>query len=390
MAPEDGNGPISDDEGSQTSSFAEQLSDLDVEVSSEEEAGGEEVSTGEEHAEKRRDKSDEELFREAVEGLSEEQIRRRGEDSGDEPPRGDDRESDSESESPRESVYDEESGDGRMADELSGIDVEVREQPAESGEENGPRRPDASRRSDQPKRKSPEQQFEEALEGMDATQMRRQKFDLPGGGEREGDASEKSEASRSGGESGEGERSEEEARREIERRRQERKFESAMQDVEPIERSQKFRDRSAPDPEQAFEDEMRTSEPSVGLITPRLPKSGDGLNYVPPLDDVQESMMERFERAERRDGVPELNLRGQTVDEALDALRGFVPGCAKKGEEFARIVHGRGVNSDEDPVLKPAVLRWLEDHGVDEIRGYVPERMFGGDYGSVIVEFRRD
>lgn len=272
--------------------------------------------------------SEEELFRQAVENLDDEEIEQAPVDGP-------------------------EQGDERIAAELE--DVEVDDESA-GGAGGG-----SGQASDR-------ELFEQAVEGMSSEEIEERKFE---GHDRE------PESGRDNRDTGGGSGPQNSSDR--------REFEAAMPDVDPIEKSQKFRAPSAPDPDEYLdEDSDRTAE---DFITPTLPKSGEGLHDIPSLDDDQKEMLERMKAAEKRGGIPELNLRGDIAREAENRLGDFITQCRQQGHDFARIIPGRGQQSDPEPVLKPTVLEWLETVGADRIRGYAPERLFGGDYGSLIVEF---
>lgn len=100
-------------------------------------------------------------------------------------------------------------------------------------------------------------------------------------------------------------------------------------------------------------------------------------------------MLDRYKKRSRRHDVPERNFRGDSVEDALRQLELFVHQHWKDGARFVRVIHGRGLQSDGDPVLKPAILRWLEGPGFRYVRGYVPEVNSAGDYGSLIVELEK-
>jgi DNA-nicking Smr family endonuclease len=370
-----------DDDNQKGGSLADQLAGLDVEVAEEEKPEPEPEPTDDQAVPVEPEpKSDEELFKEALEGMSEEDVRRAKYDEADEPttepePTG---ESESTDDGETARVHAEESGDGRMADQLSGLDVEVREAPEEPEPEEQ-KEPEPTRVEP-----SPEEQFERALDGLSRTEMRRQKYDLPTAKKKQKAADE--EASDEGDKRSAQE--EQQAREELKRRREQRKFQAAMRDVDRMETSKKYRQRSKPDPS-AYLDEEDANRTADDFVTRRLPKSGEGLNDIAKLDDAQEAMLERFEQWKASNDIRELNLRGETADDAVVRLRGFIQQCVDHELAFARIIHGRGENSTGPPVVKPTVLEWLEDHGAPYIRGYVPERKFGGDYGSLVVEFRR-
>lgn len=377
-----GDGSNNSDEGGP---LADQLADLEVDV---DEQGGEDEEAqsdagGESVPEDER-RSDEDLFREAVENLDEDQIR---EAKFDDPDRGTaEPETPSEEEDSQEvsTAHGESAADARLADQLSDMDVESEDLP--EGEE--PAGEDEREEAPMPRDVSAREAFEKAIEDMSPAEMRRQKYDLPSG---EGDASRTGGTgdSEEGASDGDRKQSEEAKREEIRRRREERKFQEAMRDVDEMDGEQKFRAPSAPDPTRYF-DETESSRTAADFATPTLPKSGQGLKHVSPLNDVQEEMVEQAEAADDRGELRILNLRGETTDDAAEMLSDFAERCQREGIRYARIVPGRGEQSDGDPVLKPLVLRWLETKAVDAIRGYAPERTIHGDYGSLIIEFRRE
>lgn len=237
----------------------------------------------------------------------------------------------------------------------------------------------------------PMEQFEEAIQGMSPSEMRRKKYDLPDGGGPDDDV----EGEGSSLSSEPGDRREErseggsiESSSETVSREAEEMFEAAVGEVERLETDSKYRRRSAPEVERHLTD--NSGRDPGAFATPTLPKSGRGLNEIPPLDDRQEAMLARCEEWARAHDLAELNLRGERLADALDRLRTFLRQSLESGDRYVRIVHGRGLRSDGAPVLKPAVLEWIEEHAAAHINGYVPERNITGDYGSIIVEFLDD
>jgi len=360
--------------------LADQLADLEVEVDQRDE----ESETAETGGEADQQASDQELFREAVDSLDEDEIREAKFDDPTESAEGPTESSvgESSTESAEEGTrHDESAVDARLADQISELEVDSRDLPEDESSTDD-RRDEAAG----PPEVSPREAFERAIEGMSPAEMRRQKYDMPtadrdqsaSGGEEGGDEA-SSEAQRK--------RRERAKREELKRRREERKFQEAMRDVDEMDRGQKVRAPSAPDPSSYF-DETESARTAADFATPTLAKSGQGLHHVSPLNDVQETMVERAEAADERGELRVLNLRGETAEEATDMLREFIKRCVDDGGRYARLVPGRGTQSEGEPVLKPLVLRWLETKAVDVIRGYAPERSLHGDYGSLIVEFR--
>lgn len=181
------------------------------------------------------------------------------------------------------------------------------------------------------------------------------------------------------------------AREAVQEVRAQRLFAREVGRVEPLADGDKYRRPGVRDP---VEDVARRlsyrSEPPESLNTPPLPKSGAGLNQVGPLVPAQRELHERYKKRERRHEVFELNVRGDSLEDALRNVELFVHKNWKEDRHFVRIIHGRGLQSDGDPVLKPAILHWLEGPGFRYVRGYIPEVTDSGDYGSLIVELERN
>jgi DNA-nicking Smr family endonuclease len=129
-----------------------------------------------------------------------------------------------------------------------------------------------------------------------------------------------------------------------------------------------------------------SSEPPEGLITPSLPKSGEGLHHVPSLNGAQRELLNQARAWAAKHHMEALNVRGDGVEDALRQVELFFHQQWKDGARYARIVHGRGLQSEEGvPVLKPSILHWLEGPGFRYVRGYAPELTKDNDYGSVLV-----
>lgn len=161
--------------------------------------------------------------------------------------------------------------------------------------------------------------------------------------------------------------------------------------------------------------ELRTFEQVVGKLDRRF---DDEKFYVPPrprheiklaetplhteplaLDPVglreveatpaHRELLKRAKSYARNKRLPELHLRGDTREDAIQRLEAFIEIAVRRGDKFARVIHGKGKQSAQDPVIKPAVLTWCEGPGAQVISGYAPEVAPSGDYGSIIIEFRK-
>lgn len=372
-------------------SLAEQLEQLDVdapdraEVAADDEESSESDGDDEDAADPDRP-SPQEQFEDALDDLSAEDLQEKRFDRGASGP--EEEQSNSEGGGGSVASADAEPAHPAIADSLGDVD---REQFPEGGatSQAKDRNSETGRSEDRTERDDPAT-LEEALDGLSPSEMRERKFGDPsesehdqGGVARRSDAEDTED--RTGGGPGPTDSDRKGGGPELDDE-QKRQFERAMRDVDRSGGSSKYRPGNAPDPEEYFEEEAsRTAE---DFVTPRVPKSGEALNDIPKLDEAQRAMLERCERWEKSEDVPEVHLRGERVRDALDRLSRRVARALREGARFIRVVHGRGQRSDGAPRLKPAVLKWLERSAADRIRGYVPERQFGGDYGSTVVEFR--
>lgn len=170
--------------------------------------------------------------------------------------------------------------------------------------------------------------------------------------------------------------------------REEVQFVRALGYIDPLGQRDKYHKPKAGTHVSRF-DQLRdrgyTTEYPDGLLTPQLPKEGPGLHLV-ELDLAQKGLINRFKLHTRQDACATLNLHGEVLEDALRQLELFVHQEHKSGASYVRLVHGKGLNSEEGkPVLKPAVLQWLEGPGLRYIRGYAPEVGADGNYGSLVV-----
>lgn len=80
----------------------------------------------------------------------------------------------------------------------------------------------------------------------------------------------------------------------------------------------------------------------------------------------------------------EIDLHGLRVDEAREALGGFLREALKHRARCVRVVHGKGLGSkDRQPVLKGKVRGWLVQR--EEVVAFVQARAADGGSGALIV-----
>jgi DNA-nicking Smr family endonuclease len=83
----------------------------------------------------------------------------------------------------------------------------------------------------------------------------------------------------------------------------------------------------------------------------------------------------------------QLDLHGLRVDEAREALAGFLAECLRREVRCVRIVHGKGLGSvNREPVLKGKVLKWLTQR--DEVLAFCQAGPNDGGSGALVALLR--
>ena len=83
----------------------------------------------------------------------------------------------------------------------------------------------------------------------------------------------------------------------------------------------------------------------------------------------------------------EIDLHGNTSDEARDALADFLHESRQRGFRCVRVIHGKGLTSpNREPVLKGKVRRWLSQW--DDVLAYCEAPQHAGGGGAVLVLLR--
>ncbi|AEH44942.1 Smr protein/MutS2 [Thermodesulfatator indicus DSM 15286] len=81
-----------------------------------------------------------------------------------------------------------------------------------------------------------------------------------------------------------------------------------------------------------------------------------------------------------------LNLRRLLVPEALEALENFIKESLIRGDHCVLIIHGRGLSSPKDPVLKTKVHEWFKKGPYRKhIIGFCTARQCDGGLGATYV-----
>lgn len=83
-----------------------------------------------------------------------------------------------------------------------------------------------------------------------------------------------------------------------------------------------------------------------------------------------------------------LDLHGSSRKEARPKLAAFMKEAVEERWELVAIVTGRGLNSQRDPVLRPAVEAWLREDHRAEVREIHPAPPYLGGSGAWIAAIR--
>lgn len=269
---------------------------------------------------------------------------------------------------------------GALADKLADLDLELSESPGDEKPEAAkekPRKKPKPAPTPKPEHKSDEELFAEAVENIDRAEVFRGKYGVPGddwepGQDAVAQAAAEVEAQV------EEEIDEEEFREQVKELQDKRLMEHFVGEMDQRFTSGKYREKKR---RSDFDEES-----DAGFSTPLLPRDGEGLREV-SLDGSQKKLLKSFNKHARQNRIPEINLRGDTREQAIERLDTFVPNCHRRGDPFVRIICGRGKNSAGDPIIKPAVLDWIESAGKEIVKGFAPEVQPSGDYGSLVIEF---
>lgn len=218
---------------------------------------------------------------------------------------------------------------------------------------------------------SDEELFEKSIAGIGKTELYRGKFGDPlDRWEPEKEADKKAAAKTLAQEA--------EARQAVEELREQRTFEQVVGKLD-----KRFKGDKYHVPNKSIATMAKTE-----LHTESLALDSDGLRSV-DVTPAHRELLKRADAYRKEHRIPELNLRGRTKDDALLRLEGFLDIARRRGDRYGRVIHGKGKGSPEDPVIKPAVLIWCEGPGSKFVSGYAPEVSEDGDYGSIILEFRK-
>lgn len=173
------------------------------------------------------------------------------------------------------------------------------------------------------------------------------------------------------------------------RQRAANEFVEAVKDVTPLAPDDRARHPRRPHPphpasRQRDDEEVLAASVSDQADVEWLLDADESLSYRAP--GIGADVLRKLRRGEWSIQA-QIDLHGHRVDEAREALAGFLREAVKQGLRCVRVVHGKGLGSvGKVPVLKDRVRRWLAQR--DEVIAFCQPRGADGGAGAVIVLLR--
>jgi DNA-nicking Smr family endonuclease len=86
----------------------------------------------------------------------------------------------------------------------------------------------------------------------------------------------------------------------------------------------------------------------------------------------------------------QIDLHGLSQTEARELVEGFIVNMARFQECCVKIIHGRGINSNDKAVLKDSLQRWLSTRRLARhVVAYASAPAKDGGVGAIYVLLRR-
>ncbi|MEJ2060149.1 MAG: Smr/MutS family protein [Gammaproteobacteria bacterium] len=166
-------------------------------------------------------------------------------------------------------------------------------------------------------------------------------------------------------------------------------FRRAMSGVIPLEHDlapADDRPRPAPVPEMRRRDDQQVLVDMMSDGYEELDiQPGDELHFCRP--GIQHSVYRKLRQGQFRLEA-ELDLHGLTADEARRILVEFLLDARAQRLRHVRIIHGKGLRSDQrGPVLKARVNKWLRQR--EDVLAFTSARPVDGGTGAVYVLLKR-
>jgi DNA-nicking Smr family endonuclease len=166
-------------------------------------------------------------------------------------------------------------------------------------------------------------------------------------------------------------------------------FRTAMSDAVPLSPSGRVETPAAPvlpEARQFEQDESRALAESISdeIDIDRLLDTDGDLSFRRP--GVGADVVRRLRRGHWVLQT-QIDLHGLRVDEAREALVGFLAQCMRREQRCLRVIHGKGLGSvNREPVLKGKVLKWLTQR--EEVIAFCQAGPSDGGSGALLVLLR--
>jgi DNA-nicking Smr family endonuclease len=163
-------------------------------------------------------------------------------------------------------------------------------------------------------------------------------------------------------------------------------FRQAVKDVTPLKPNNRARHRPSPRNPPVRHVQSDTAELdqrfSESMLEPECP---DHL-YFERAGGLQKSVLKKLRAGKLHvDSIQDLH--GLSVDEARRQLADFLQECHHFAYRHVIIIHGKGIRSQNRPVIKPMVNRWLRQ--ADEVLAFCSAQPKDGGTGAVYVLLRK-
>jgi DNA-nicking Smr family endonuclease len=151
-------------------------------------------------------------------------------------------------------------------------------------------------------------------------------------------------------------------------------FREAMRDVRPLSSEPTAPPRPSRPPRRA---RARRLDEALSLD---LGSSAETESFARP--GLQRGVLRKLRRGHYRVEA-EIDLHGLTAREASLELQAFLGATLRRGLRCVRVIHGKGLRSERGPVLKPIVVRLLQQ--VPAVTAFAPAPREAGGSGALHV-----
>ncbi len=86
----------------------------------------------------------------------------------------------------------------------------------------------------------------------------------------------------------------------------------------------------------------------------------------------------------------EIDFHGWTLEMSINQLDLFLKRSYEMGLKTLKIIHGKGINSESEPVLKIGIRKWLDTYGSRYITRWVVSNKNDGGDGAVVVYLKNN